>query len=111
MRASLGGLLSGFTKTIGHREARLAVAAERFRPERPGQRNGMGEITRQQLMLALIQAGERPRLAGLDLSGLKLATLNLSKADLKGADMSGASLEWADLGGPTCEARISAGPT
>ena len=58
----------------------------------------MAEITRQQLMLALIQAGERPRLAGLDLSGLKLTTLNLSKADLKGADMSGASLEWADLG-------------
>ena len=53
----------------------------------------MAEITREQLILALIQAGERPRLAGLDLSGLKLTALNLSKADLKGADLSGASLD------------------
>ena len=49
----------------------------------------MAEITRKELILALIACGtsEYPRLAGLDLSGLDLSMMNLYRADLKHSNL------------------------
>ena len=63
----------------------------------------MAEITRKELMLALIGAGDHPHLSGLDLSnlvipGLDLGGGNLFQANLIGADLSEArSLKGATL--------------
>jgi len=57
----------------------------------------MAEITREELVLALIGAGDHPRLGGLDLSDLDMTGLDLSGANLGGADLSGADLSMADL--------------
>ena len=44
----------------------------------------MGEITRKELVLALIGASSKPRLAGVDLSALNLHRLDLEGANLRG---------------------------
>ncbi len=59
----------------------------------------MAEITRRELVLALIQIHEdlKPRLSGVDLSGLDLSYLNLSGADLGAANLEGANLKGINL--------------
>jgi uncharacterized protein YjbI with pentapeptide repeats len=57
----------------------------------------MAEITRKELVLALISAGDHPRLRGLDLSDLDMSGLDLNGANLTGANLSGANLSVADL--------------
>jgi len=53
----------------------------------------MAEITRKELMLALISAGDHPHLSGLDLSDLVIPGLDLSGADLSEArSLKGATL-------------------
>ena len=42
----------------------------------------MAEITRKELMLALISAGDHPHLSGLDLSDLVIPGLDLSGGNL-----------------------------
>jgi len=57
----------------------------------------MAEITRKELVLTLINAGDHPRLRGLDLSDLDMTGLDLNGANLSGANLSGADLSVADL--------------
>ena len=57
----------------------------------------MAEITRKELALALIAAGDHPRLAGMDLSGLNMRSFDLHGADLSEANLSGADLRGANL--------------
>ena len=59
----------------------------------------MAEITRRELVLALIGAGDHPRLRGLDLSDLDMTGLNLNGAVLSGANLRGADLSYASLRG------------
>ena len=48
----------------------------------------MAEITRKELMLALISAGDHPHLSGLDLSDADLSQADLSETrSLKGATL------------------------
>ena len=47
----------------------------------------MAEITRKELILALIQAGTNPRIAGVDMSALDMTRLNLEGGNLRGANM------------------------
>ena len=57
----------------------------------------MAEITREQLILALIAAGPNPRLAGVDLTALDLKRLSLEGANVRGANLQGANLQEAIL--------------
>ena len=57
----------------------------------------MAEMTRKELVLALIGAGAHPRLGGLDLSDLDMAGLTLNGADLSKANLGGANLGGAGL--------------
>jgi len=57
----------------------------------------VAEITRKELVLALIAAGQNPRLMGLDLSGLDLSGLALHRANLARANLSHANLIMANL--------------
>ena len=52
----------------------------------------MAEITRKELILALISAGDHLRLGGLDLTGLDLSEIDLSGADLHHINLSAANL-------------------
>ena len=56
----------------------------------------MGEITRTELILALVGA-EKPRLAGVDLSKLALNRLDLENANLRGATLQATNLQEAIL--------------
>src|SRR5258706_13082191 len=47
----------------------------------------MAEISRKDLILALIGASTNPRIAGTDLSALDMTRLNLEGANLRGANM------------------------
>ena len=57
----------------------------------------MAELTRKELLLALISAGDRPRFSGLDLSGLDLAELDLRGANFINTKLGRADLSLADL--------------
>ena len=56
----------------------------------------MAEITRKELILALV-AADYPRLSGVDLSGLDMRGLHLERASFLGANLSGADLRGARL--------------
>ena len=47
----------------------------------------MAEISRKDLILALLGAGTNPRIAGVDLSALDMTRLNLEGSNLRGANM------------------------
>ncbi len=57
----------------------------------------MAEVTRKEIVLALVSAGDRPRLRHLDLSNLDMSGLSLSHADLTSANLNGANLAGALL--------------
>ena len=60
----------------------------------------MAEITRKELVLALIGAAEYPRLAGVDLSNAILHGANLQGANLQNATITGVKFDektvWPD---------------
>lgn len=56
----------------------------------------MAEITRKELILALVGA-DYPKLAGVDLSGLDMRGLHLERATFVGANLRGADLRGARL--------------
>ena len=58
-----------------------------------------GEISRKELILALIPAGTNPRLAGVNLSVLDLTRLDLSGANMRGCNLQAATLREAILRG------------
>jgi len=49
----------------------------------------MAEITRKELILALISAGDQPRLGSLDLTGLDLSGADLHHINLSAANLQG----------------------
>lgn len=55
------------------------------------------ELTRQELLMALVNAGDRPRLSGLDLNELDLAEVDLRSANLCNTQLGRADLRLADL--------------
>ena len=66
----------------------------------------MAEITRKELLLALIGSGDRPRLSGLDLGGLDLAEIDLRGANLRNAKLGGADLSYTAVLNNTAESRL-----
>jgi len=52
----------------------------------------MAEITRKELILALISAGDQPRLGSLDLTGLDLSGADLHHINLSAANLQGVYL-------------------
>jgi uncharacterized protein YjbI with pentapeptide repeats len=57
----------------------------------------MAEMTRKELIVALISAGDHPRLSGLDLTGLDLSEIDLNGVNLRNTRLSEADSEWRGL--------------
>ena len=55
----------------------------------------MAEISRKELVLALIGAGSRPRLAGIDLGAIDLHRLDFEGANMRGVRMAASNLQEA----------------
>ena len=62
----------------------------------------MAEITRKELILALVPAGATPRLSGVDLTALDMTRLDMNGSNLRGSKLAAATLREAILRNSNC---------